>query len=90
MIHEAAESLAGHAIAKALLIEAGWLVMMATCYPNGMTQDQQIQLVDSIMGMLDPGPEMTDADLERLELIRGALTLYLLLYSRALASTATS
>ena len=40
------------------MIEAGWLVMMATCYPNGITEDQIIQLAGRI---LDPvSEELTD------------------------------
>ena len=93
VIREAAHAIAKGASDKGLLIEAGWLAMAASSYPNGMTADQRDQLrtaffagaqhlFGAIMGILDPGEEATEADLRRMDLINHELQAFLQEYKQ--------
>ncbi|WP_046869338.1 hypothetical protein [Microvirga massiliensis] len=65
---------------KGRVIEAGWVALRALAIPQEASE-QQVQdmraaymsgaqhLFASIMGILDPGEEPTDADLRRMDLI---------------------
>lgn len=90
---EKVNALAKAAADKGLLIEAGWLGMVGHTYPNGTTPEQFDQLraaffagaqhlFASIMGILDPGQEPTDADLSRMTLIQHELDAFIQDYKK--------
>jgi hypothetical protein len=77
-LHAAADIYAKAAADKGLLIEAGWLGLKAVWLHPETPPSQEAELrqaffagaqhlYGSIMGMLDPGEEPTDADLTRME-----------------------
>lgn len=78
MEQDAIDAIAKHLVDQGLLIEAGWqMLKLMSVSPNA----SQIQLNEmrnaffagaqhlfaSIMGILDPGSEPTDADMERMD-----------------------
>lgn len=92
-IHEAAVAISKAATDKGLLIEAGFLAMLATTYPDGMSDAQRHHmrmaffggaqhLFGTLMNVLDPGDEPTDADLSKMAKIQSELDAFIQQYKR--------
>jgi hypothetical protein len=74
--------------ANGKLIEAGWIGMQLACIPDDAPTVQLVEMriaffagaqhvYGSIMNMLDPGAEPTDADLQRMEMIDKELKIFI-------------
>jgi hypothetical protein len=83
-VQDAAELLAKELSNRGCLIEAGWIIFKGMTIPPGASEIQIREmrlafmagaqhLFASIMGVLDPGEEPTDADLKRFDLIHQEL-----------------
>jgi hypothetical protein len=79
-VQDAAELLAKELSNRGCLIEAGWIIFKGMTIPPGASEIQIREmrlafmagaqhLFASIIGVLDPGEEPTDADLRRMDLI---------------------
>lgn len=88
IVHEAANEYAKAANDKGLLIEAGWLSLKALWLHPDSPPDQvdmarhaffagAQHLFGSIMGILDPGEEPTEADYKRMDLISAELDAFI-------------
>lgn len=73
-----------HLVDEGKLIEAGWVSLKLTAYPNGMTPDQEQQLrqaffagaqhlIASICSFLEPDADITDKDLQRMNNVQREL-----------------
>jgi len=87
-VRAVADEVAKQAADQGKLIEAGWIGLKLTAYPNGMVPAQEKQLRDaffggaqhlygSIMGIMDDGAEPTENDMKKMELIDAELQGYL-------------
>jgi hypothetical protein len=83
-IAQAADLLAKELANRGKLIEAGWVIFRGLTIPPNAPEIQISEmrlafmagsqhLFSSIMGILDPGMEPTDADIRRMELISDEL-----------------
>jgi hypothetical protein len=88
IVREAANQFAKAASDKGLLIEAGWQALKAVWLhpdspPEQVDQARQAffagaqHLFGSIMGILDPGEEPTEADYKRMDLISAELDAFI-------------
>lgn len=87
MNREQLDDLARKLTDEGKLIEAGWVSLLAVAVPPDADEVQLFEmrmafmagaqhLFASIMSILDPGTEPTDADLKRMELIDGELSAF--------------
>jgi len=91
-LHDELQKLTRKATDNGRLIEAGWLSLRVMAVPPDAPQVQVDEmrnaffagaqhLFSSIMGVMDPESEPTDADLRRMDLIASELDAFITIYS---------
>ena len=84
VVDEATDQITKAAVDGGRLIEAGFLAMLAATYPTGVGSQQRDDLRMAFFGgaqhllgamtsVMDPGADITDADMRRMELIHREL-----------------